>query len=151
MAWRTRSNATSWPTATTTGRQITGTEVFPLRSSIREPMNDGRLYLLGDSAHIIPPMGAKGMNLALFDAEVFAAVIRDFTATGDDSALRAYSGTCLALPGVLQLAGRDGAWRVGISSRRRRAHSGNGSCAPAWTACCPPTSPPATTRKYSPA
>jgi p-hydroxybenzoate 3-monooxygenase len=75
---------------------ITGTEVFPLRSSIREPMSYGRLYLLGDSAHIIPPMGAKGMNLALFDAEVFAAAVRDFTATGDDSALRAYSGTCLA-------------------------------------------------------
>ena len=69
---------------------------FPLRSSIREPMSYGRLYLLGDSARIIPPMGAKGMNLALFDAEVFAAAVRDFTATGDDSALRAYSGTCLA-------------------------------------------------------
>jgi p-hydroxybenzoate 3-monooxygenase len=78
------------------GGPITGTEVFPLRSSIREPMSYGRLYLLGDSAHIIPPMGAKGMNLALFDAEVFAAAVRDFTATGDDSALRAYSGTCLA-------------------------------------------------------
>ena len=75
---------------------ITDTEVFPLRSSIREPMSYGRLYLLGDSAHIIPPMGAKGMNLALFDAEVFASAVRDFTATGDDSALRAYSGTCLA-------------------------------------------------------
>ena len=59
-------------------------------------MSYGRLYLLGDSAHIIPPMGAKGMNLALFDAEVFAAAVRDFTATGDDSALHAYSGTCLA-------------------------------------------------------
>jgi p-hydroxybenzoate 3-monooxygenase len=59
-------------------------------------MSYGRLYLLGDSAHIIPPMGAKGMNLALFDAEVFANAVRDFTATGDDSALRAYSDTCLA-------------------------------------------------------
>ena len=59
-------------------------------------MSYGRLCLLGDSAHIIPPMGAKGMNLALYDAEVFASAVRDFTATGDDSALRAYSGTCLA-------------------------------------------------------
>jgi p-hydroxybenzoate 3-monooxygenase len=75
---------------------ITGTEVFPLRSSIREPMNYGRLYLLGDSAHIIPPMGAKGMNLALFDAEMFAAAVRDYIATGNDSALRGYSDTCLA-------------------------------------------------------
>jgi len=75
---------------------ITGTEVFPLRSSIREPMSYGRLYLLGDSAHIIPPMGAKGMNLALFDAEMFAAAVRDYSATGDDSALRGYSDACLA-------------------------------------------------------
>jgi p-hydroxybenzoate 3-monooxygenase len=75
---------------------ITATEVFPLRSSIREPMNYGRLYLLGDAAHIIPPMGAKGMNLALFDAEAFAAAVRDFTASGDESGLRGYSATCLA-------------------------------------------------------
>ena len=59
-------------------------------------MSHGRLYLLGDAAHIIPPMGAKGMNLALFDAEVFASAVRDFTATGDESGLRGYSNTCLA-------------------------------------------------------
>lgn len=75
---------------------ITATEVFPLRNSIREPMSYGRLYLLGDAAHIIPPMGAKGMNFALFDAEAFAAAVRDFTAAGDDAGLRGYSDTCLA-------------------------------------------------------
>lgn len=75
---------------------ITATEVFPLRSSIREPMSHGRLYLLGDAAHIIPPMGAKGMNLALFDAEAFAAAVRDYTAAGDEAGLRGYSDTCLA-------------------------------------------------------
>ena len=75
---------------------ITATEVFPLRSSIREPMSCGRLYLLGDAAHIIPPMGAKGMNLALYDAEVFVAAVRDFTTSGDTSGLRDYSDTCLA-------------------------------------------------------
>jgi p-hydroxybenzoate 3-monooxygenase len=74
---------------------ITATEVFPLRGSIREPMSYGRLYLLGDAAHIIPPMGAKGMNLALFDAEVFATAVRDFTANGDETGLRGYSATCL--------------------------------------------------------
>jgi len=78
------------------GGQITATEVFPLRSSVREPMSHGRLYLLGDAAHIIPPMGAKGMNLALFDAETFAAAVGDFTASGDESGLASYSGTCLA-------------------------------------------------------
>jgi p-hydroxybenzoate 3-monooxygenase len=74
---------------------ITATEVFPLRSSIREPMSYGHLFLLGDAAHIIPPMGAKGMNLALFDAEVFSAGVRDFTLSGDESGLRDYSDTCL--------------------------------------------------------
>jgi p-hydroxybenzoate 3-monooxygenase len=74
---------------------ITATEVFPLRSSIREPMSYGRLFLLGDAAHIIPPMGAKGMNLALFDAEVFASGVRDFIRQGDESGLRNYSATCL--------------------------------------------------------
>jgi p-hydroxybenzoate 3-monooxygenase len=75
--------------------QITATEVFPLRSSIREPMSYQRLYLLGDAAHIIPPMGAKGMNLALFDAEVFASAVRDYTVSGDSSGLGDYSDTCL--------------------------------------------------------
>jgi len=74
---------------------ITATEVFPLRSAIREPMSYGRLFLLGDAAHIIPPMGAKGMNLALFDSEVFASAVRDFTVNGDESGLRGYSDTCL--------------------------------------------------------
>jgi p-hydroxybenzoate 3-monooxygenase len=74
---------------------ITETEVFPLRSVVREPMSYGRLYLLGDAAHVISPMGAKGMNLALYDAEVFAAAVRDRTSDGDDSGLRAYSDVCL--------------------------------------------------------
>jgi p-hydroxybenzoate 3-monooxygenase len=78
------------------GGQITETEVFPLRSLVREPMSFGRLYLLGDAAHVISPMGAKGMNLALYDAEVFATAVRDFAAYGDDSGLRSYSSVCLA-------------------------------------------------------
>jgi p-hydroxybenzoate 3-monooxygenase len=75
---------------------ISETEVFPLRSLVREPMSYGRLYLLGDAAHVISPMGAKGMNLALYDAEVFAAAVRDFTRDGDGSGLTAYSDVCLA-------------------------------------------------------
>ena len=78
------------------GGEITETEVFPLRALVREPMSHGRLYLMGDAAHVISPMGAKGMNLALYDAEVFATAVRDFTRDGDDAGLRAYSGTCLA-------------------------------------------------------
>ena len=78
------------------GGPITETEVFPLRSLVREPMSYRRLYLLGDAAHVISPMGAKGMNLALYDAEVFATAVRDFAAYGDDSGLRSYSAVCLA-------------------------------------------------------
>lgn len=75
---------------------ITETEIFPLRAQVREPLSYGRLYLLGDAAHVISPMGAKGMNLALYDAEVFAAAVRDYVASGDDSGLRGYSDRCLA-------------------------------------------------------
>jgi p-hydroxybenzoate 3-monooxygenase len=75
--------------------EITATEMVPLRSLIREPMRYGRLFLLGDAAHIIPPMGAKGMNLALFDAETFAAAVRSFAASGDESGLAGYSAACL--------------------------------------------------------
>jgi p-hydroxybenzoate 3-monooxygenase len=75
---------------------ITEREMFPLRSVVHEPMSYGRLYLLGDAAHIVPPVGGKGMNLAIFDAEVFACAVRDFTRDGDDKGLRAYSPTCLA-------------------------------------------------------
>jgi p-hydroxybenzoate 3-monooxygenase len=75
---------------------ITETEIVRLRSQVFEPMSHGRLYLLGDAAHVISPMGAKGMNLALYDAETFVNATRDYIQAGDDSGLRAYSGTCLA-------------------------------------------------------
>jgi len=75
---------------------ITETELVRLRSQVFEPMSYGRLYLLGDAAHVISPMGAKGMNLALYDAETFANAARDYVQAGDDSGLRAYSDTCLA-------------------------------------------------------
>jgi p-hydroxybenzoate 3-monooxygenase len=75
---------------------VTDTELVRLRSRVFEPMSHGRLYLLGDAAHVISPMGAKGMNLALFDAETFAVAIRDYARDGDDRGLRSYSSTCLA-------------------------------------------------------
>jgi p-hydroxybenzoate 3-monooxygenase len=75
---------------------ITETEIVRLRSQVFEPMSYGRLYLLGDAAHVISPMGAKGMNLALYDAETFANAARDYVQAGDDGGLRAYSDTCLA-------------------------------------------------------
>jgi len=75
---------------------ITETEIVRLRSQVFEPMSYGRLYLLGDAAHVISPMGAKGMNLALYDAETFVNATVDYVQAGDDSGLRAYSGACLA-------------------------------------------------------
>jgi p-hydroxybenzoate 3-monooxygenase len=74
---------------------ITEKEVFPLRSVVHEPMSYGRLYLAGDAAHVVAPMGGKGMNLALYDAEVFARAVRDFVGDADASGLDSYSRTCL--------------------------------------------------------
>jgi len=74
---------------------ITEKVVFPLRSVVHEPMRYGRLFLVGDAAHVVAPVGGKGMNLALYDAEVFARAVRDLIAHGDESGLNSYSRTCL--------------------------------------------------------
>ncbi len=68
--------------------------VTPMRSYVVEPMQHGRLFLAGDAAHIVPPTGAKGLNLAVADVRVLAAALRDFYA-GTDAGLGAYSDTCL--------------------------------------------------------
>ncbi|NLU73218.1 4-hydroxybenzoate 3-monooxygenase [Streptomyces sp. HNM0575] len=70
---------------------ITSKAVLPMRSSVTEPMRHGRLFLAGDAAHIVPPTGAKGLNLAVADVAVLArALIRHHT-TGDTSGLDSYS------------------------------------------------------------
>ncbi|MFJ8114174.1 4-hydroxybenzoate 3-monooxygenase [Streptomyces sp. NPDC096132] len=75
--------------------EIISKQVVPLRSVVFDPMSHGRLYLLGDAAHIVPPMSAKGIHLALHDTEVFArAVIRQLK-EGDRGLLDSYSETCL--------------------------------------------------------
>lgn len=74
---------------------ITELEVFHLRTTVHEPMSHGRVYLLGDAAHVIAPVGGKGMNLALYDAEVFVRAVRSAVRDGDDSGLRGYSADCL--------------------------------------------------------
>jgi p-hydroxybenzoate 3-monooxygenase len=58
-------------------------------------MQFGRLFLAGDAAHIVPPTGAKGMNLAIFDAKILAGGLANFFRTGDRTELDAYSATCL--------------------------------------------------------
>ncbi|GLY08710.1 4-hydroxybenzoate 3-monooxygenase [Actinoplanes sp. NBRC 101535] len=74
---------------------ISGREVVEMRSFVAEPMRSGRLYLVGDAAHIITPMGAKGMNLALVDAYALATALVTAVRDGDDVGLRNYSDTCL--------------------------------------------------------
>jgi p-hydroxybenzoate 3-monooxygenase len=69
--------------------------VTPMRSYVVEPMQYGRLYLAGDAAHIVPPTGAKGLNLAVADVRVLATALGRFFTVGDDAGLRAYSETCL--------------------------------------------------------
>jgi len=74
---------------------ITHKAVTPLRSFVVEPMQHGRLFLAGDAAHIVPPTGAKGMNLAVADVHVLARAIDALFARGDASLLASYSRDCL--------------------------------------------------------
>jgi p-hydroxybenzoate 3-monooxygenase len=67
----------------------------PMRSFVVEPMQHGRLFLAGDAAHIVPPTGAKGLNLAVADVRVLAAALDDWYARGDAAGLEAYSEVCL--------------------------------------------------------
>jgi p-hydroxybenzoate 3-monooxygenase len=66
-----------------------------MRSFVAEPMQHGRLYLAGDAAHIVPPTGAKGLNLAVADVRVLAAAFAEFYASGSQQLLVRYSETCL--------------------------------------------------------
>jgi p-hydroxybenzoate 3-monooxygenase len=69
--------------------------VTGMRSFVCEPMQHGRLFLAGDAAHIVPPTGAKGLNLALRDVDVLAEALVEWYRTGDSSVLAGYSDRCL--------------------------------------------------------
>ena len=69
--------------------------VTGMRSFVVEPMQYGRLFLAGDSAHIVPPTGAKGLNLAVADVRVLARAMAAFYADGRSDLLDAYSEICL--------------------------------------------------------
>ena len=66
-----------------------------MRSFVVEPMQYGRLFLAGDSAHIVPPTGAKGLNLAVADVQILARGLEQFYRTGKQCQLNRYSATCL--------------------------------------------------------
>jgi p-hydroxybenzoate 3-monooxygenase len=80
-------------------RLVTGpsieTSIAPLRSFVTEPMRWGRLFLCGDAAHIVPPTGAKGLNLAASDVHYLFEGLREFYATGNTRGIDAYSERAL--------------------------------------------------------
>ncbi len=69
--------------------------ITAMRSFVVEPMQYGHLFLAGDSAHIVPPTGAKGLNLAVADSVVLARALDAFYCKGSRALLDAYSATCL--------------------------------------------------------
>jgi p-hydroxybenzoate 3-monooxygenase len=77
------------------GGQIFQKDIVQMRSFVCEPMQHGRLFLAGDAAHIVPPTGAKGMNLAVADIRVLAHALTEFYGSGKRELLDAYSEICL--------------------------------------------------------
>jgi p-hydroxybenzoate 3-monooxygenase len=69
--------------------------VTPMRSFVAAPMRHARLFLAGDAAHIVPPTGAKGLNLAAADVVVLASVLKTFYESGSAAFLDRYSSICL--------------------------------------------------------
>jgi p-hydroxybenzoate 3-monooxygenase len=81
-------------------RLVTGPSIeksiAPLRSFVAEPMRFGRLFLAGDAAHIVPPTGAKGLNLAASDVFYLSGALQEYYQTGKTGSLDAYSSRALA-------------------------------------------------------
>jgi p-hydroxybenzoate 3-monooxygenase len=94
--------------------EILQKNIVCMRSFVAEPMHYGRLYLAGDAAHIVPPTGAKGLNLAVADVSVLAPALADFYETGRTELLRDYSAICL--PRVWR-AQRFSAWMTAALHR----------------------------------
>jgi p-hydroxybenzoate 3-monooxygenase len=69
--------------------------ITAMRSFVAEPMQFGRLFLAGDAAHIVPPTGAKGLNLAAYDVAVLAEALAAWYSAGDAALLDGYSQSCL--------------------------------------------------------
>jgi len=69
--------------------------IATMRGFVAEPMRHGRLFLAGDAAHIVPPTGAKGMNLAVADVRVLSRAMSDYFKRNATAGLEAYSATCL--------------------------------------------------------
>ena len=113
--------------------------ITAMRSVVIEPMRYGRLFLAGDAAHIVPPTGAKGMNLALADVRVLARALRAALVERDDALLDAYSDDVprarVARRGVLELHDPDAAPEL---RRRLRERGAGGPTAPGGAARAKP-------------
>ena len=70
-------------------------DIARLRAFVASPMRFGRMFLAGDAVHIVPPTGAKGMNLAVADARVLSRALSEYYRTNSDELARQYSATCL--------------------------------------------------------
>jgi p-hydroxybenzoate 3-monooxygenase len=88
--------------------------IIAMRSCVVEPMQYGRFFLAGDAAHIVPPTGAKGLNLAAADVHVLARALSAFYATGRTDLLDHYSETCL---GRVWRAQRFSGWMTSLLHR----------------------------------
>jgi p-hydroxybenzoate 3-monooxygenase len=88
--------------------------VAPLRSFVGEPLRFGRLLLAGDAAHIVPPTGAKGLNLAASDVRYLAHALADWCRRGDGRGLETYSARCLRR---IWLAERFSWWMTSLLHR----------------------------------
>jgi len=88
--------------------------IAPLRSFVTEPMRYGSLFLVGDAAHIVPPTGAKGLNLAVSDAVMLSEALAEFYGGGGSSALDGYSARALAR---VWKAERFSWWFTGLTHR----------------------------------
>jgi p-hydroxybenzoate 3-monooxygenase len=75
--------------------KISQKAVTPMRSFVAEPMQKGRLFIAGDAAHIVPPTGAKGMNLAVADIDVLAKALIAFYQHGRSDLIETYTRDCL--------------------------------------------------------
>ena len=94
--------------------------VTGMRSFVAEPMRRGRLYLAGDAAHIVPPTGAKGLNLAVADVRVLARAMAEFYSSGKTEKLAMYSDICLRRVWLVQ---RFSVWMTSILHRMPGADS----------------------------
>jgi p-hydroxybenzoate 3-monooxygenase len=88
--------------------------VTPMRSFVADPMQFGRLFLAGDAAHIVPPTGAKGLNLAVADVRLLAEALAEYYSSGSKRLLDSYSERCLRRVWLIQ---RFSLWMTSVLHR----------------------------------